>query len=128
MHKKRKIRRLVFDIVELPLRPAYTYFIALEIYDNMLVMSCRILVRMCTKLDSKVGYTQSATNTAGKTEKDCTPHFIRGHQGTRVEQSTTAWCFFECAEDPTVLRVIVRMVTITVRIESTVLQMQLIQY
>jgi prolyl 4-hydroxylase len=76
------------------------------------------------ELGNKVGYTQSVTSTAGKTEKDGTPTAL----GDTRRTSTTAWCLFGCAEDPTVRRVMNRIATITEIAETNFEPIQILRY
>jgi prolyl 4-hydroxylase len=76
------------------------------------------------ELGSKVGYAQSVTNAVGKQEKDGTVH---GTGDTR-RTSTTAWCLFDCAEDPTVRRVTNRIATITGISETNFEAVQILKY
>jgi prolyl 4-hydroxylase len=75
------------------------------------------------ELGSKVGYTKSVTNTGAK-EKDGTITAI----GDTRRTSTTAWCQLDCAEDPTVLRVMNRIETITGIAETNYEAIQILKY
>jgi prolyl 4-hydroxylase len=75
------------------------------------------------ELGSKVGYAQSVTS-AVKQEKDGTVTSIRNTRRT----STTAWCLFDCAEDPTVRRVMNRIATITGIAETNFEPVQILKY
>jgi prolyl 4-hydroxylase len=74
------------------------------------------------ELGSKVGFTKSGT--VGKLEKDGTFAVL----GDTRRTSTTAWCQFECAEDPTVLRVTNRIETITGIAETNYELIQILKY
>jgi prolyl 4-hydroxylase len=76
------------------------------------------------ELGSKLGYKQSVTHTLGQIEKDGKASSSRDTRRT----SSNAWCFNECAEDPTVLRVMDRIATITGIGEMNFEQIQILKY
>jgi prolyl 4-hydroxylase len=76
------------------------------------------------ELGSKLGYTKSTTNVVGKHENDGTLTTLEIAGRT----STTAWCFFECAEDPTVQRVMNRIAAITGIAETNYEHVQILKY
>jgi prolyl 4-hydroxylase len=76
------------------------------------------------ELGSKLGYKESLTHIPGQSEKDGTPTLSKDTSRT----STTAWCLFECAEDPIVLRVMDRIATITGVAERNFEAIQILKY
>jgi prolyl 4-hydroxylase len=76
------------------------------------------------ELGGKVGFTKSVTNTVGVKEKDGTPTAL----GDPRRTSTTAWCQYDCTEDPTVRRVMNRIATITSIAETNFEPLQILKY
>jgi prolyl 4-hydroxylase len=76
------------------------------------------------ELGYMVGYTQSATNAVGKQGKDGTFTPL----GDAGRTSTTAWCFFDCAKDPTVRRVMNRIASIIGIVDTNFEPVQILRY
>jgi prolyl 4-hydroxylase len=74
------------------------------------------------ELGSKVGYTKSGT--VGKQKEDGTLSTLEN----TLRTSTTAWCQFDCAGDPTVRRVMNRIATITGIAETNFESLQILRY